>query len=70
MTFGERARAAIELAFDENVKSAAMSEWFKLSGKVNTIGELSMGFKAALAEIEKLREQQLADAAAHFKDGR
>ena len=40
VSLANRVRSTIEDAFDENVKNAAMSEWFKLSGKVNSVDEL------------------------------
>jgi hypothetical protein len=62
VSLANRVRSTIEDAFDENVKNAAMSEWFKLSGKVNSVDELMKGFDVALNQVKELRERQLTEA--------
>ena len=56
----KRAAALIEAAFDESVKDAAKSEWFKIAGKVSSLAEVDKTFVEALRELAEIRTHQLA----------
>lgn len=61
----DRAQAAIEKAFRENVKGLAMAKWSQVSGGQSIDAAMS-SFDQHLAKIKILRERQLASAAKVF----
>jgi hypothetical protein len=61
----KRAQAALEEAFDDNVKGLAMAKWAQVSGG-QAIDAAMSGFDQHLIKIKTLRERQLEAAAKVF----
>ena len=61
----KRAQAALEEAFDENIKGLALAKWAQVSGG-QAIDAAMSAFDQYLIKIKTLRERQLEAAAKVF----